>query len=207
MKPEKLWTQYLYYGIIFIVSLISLIFLPMIGSDLEMGFNFPNTTAGWVVYIISQLIIAIINVLIFHSFICQSKINIKDNENYKKAVEILRVNKEKTYIPRSLEKFNTKEYLSKGVSIFLSSIMAVFALGQAILTYDYAKLLSYLFTILMGIIFGIIEMKKYEEYYTTEYLDYAVMIQEINLKEENNDNTSKWESIEEPGRASTEEQR
>ena len=195
MKPEKQWTQYLYYGIIFIVSFISLIFLPMIGSDIDAGFDFPESPSGWIVYIVSQLIVAIINVLIFHSFICQSKINIKDNESYKKAVEILRANKEKTYIPRSLSAFNRKEYLTKGISIFLSSVMAVFALGQAILTYDYAKLLSYLFTIIMGIIFGIIEMKKYEEYYTTEYLDYATMIKNKNM-EEIHDNTSEWNRIE-----------
>ena len=181
MEREKNWTQYLYYGIIFVVSIVSLIFLPMVGSEIDMGFNFPTTVAGWIVYVISQLIVAIINVLIFHSFICQAKINVKDNPNYKKAVEILRNNKNKTYIPRSLSEFNKREYLTKGISIFLSSIMAVFAIGQAILTYDYMKLLTYLFTITMGIIFGIIEMKKYEEYYTSEYLEYAIMKQEENL--------------------------
>ena len=66
METEKKWTQYLYYGIIFVVSLISLIFLPMIGSEADMGFNFPTTSAGWFVYIVSQLIVAVINVLIFH---------------------------------------------------------------------------------------------------------------------------------------------
>lgn len=174
---DKKWTNYLYYILIGVLSFISLVFLPMLGSELGMSFNFPTTTAGWFVYITSQLIAAVINVLIFHSFICQAKINIKDNDNYKKAVELLRNNKEKTYVPRSLAQLNLKEYGVKGVTIFLGSILATVAIGEAILTYNYVKLISYLLVIIMGIIFGILEMKKYEEYYITEYLDYAEMIE------------------------------
>ena len=174
---DKKWTNYLYYILIGVLSFISLVFLPMLGSELGMSFNFPTTTAGWFVYITSQLIAAVINVLIFHSFICQAKLNIKDNENYKRAVEILRANKEKAYIPRSLAQLNRKEYGLKGVTIFLGSILATVAIGEAILTYNYVKLISYLLVIIMGIIFGVLEMKKYEEYYITEYLDYAEMIE------------------------------
>ena len=174
---DKKWTNNLYYILIGVLSYISLVILPMLGSELGMSFNFPTTTAGWFVYITSQLIAAVINVLIFHSFICQAKLNIKDNENYKRAVELLRSNKEKTYIPRSLARFNTKEYAVKGISIFLGSILATIAIGEAILTYNYVKLISYLLVIIMGIIFGILECKKYEEYYTTEYLDYAEMVE------------------------------
>lgn len=174
---DKKWTNYLYYILIGVLSFISLVFLPMLGSELGMSFNFPTTTAGWFVYITSQLIAAVINVLIFHSFICQAKLNIKDNDNYKKAVELLRNNKEKTYVPRSLARFNMREYGVKGLTIFLGSILATVAIGEAILTYNYVKLISYLLVIIMGIIFGILEMKKYEEYYMTEYLDYAEMIE------------------------------
>lgn len=174
---DKKWTNYLYYILIGVLSFISLVFLPMLGSELGMSFNFPTTTAGWFVYITSQLIAAVINVLIFHSFICQAKLNIKDNPNYLRAVELLRNNKEKTYIPRSLARFNMKEYGVKGISIFLGSILATIAIGEAILTYNYVKLISYLLVIIMGIIFGVLEMKKYEEYYITEYLDYAEMVE------------------------------
>jgi hypothetical protein len=149
----------------------------MIGSELGMSFNFPTTAAGWFVYITSQLITAVINVLIFHSFIKQSKLNIKDNENYKKAVEILRANRSKTYVPRSLSQLNKREYGLKGITIFLGSILATVALGEAILTYNYVKLLTYIFVVSMGIIFGVLEMKKYEEYYIGEYLDYAEMVE------------------------------
>ena len=173
---DKKWTNYLYYILIGVLSFISLLFLPMLGSEIGMSFNFPTTVAGWFIYITSQLITAVINVLIFHSFIKQSQLNIKDNANYKRAVELLRAYKSKTYIPRSLSQLNKREYGIKGITIFLSSILATFALGEAILTYNYVKLLTYIFVIAMGIIFGILEMKKYEEYYVGEYLDYAEMV-------------------------------
>lgn len=174
---DKKWTNYLYYILIGVLSFVALLFLPMVGSEIGMSFSFPTTVAGWFVYIVSQLITAIINVLIFHSFIKQSRLNIKDNPNFIKAVQILQANKSKTYIPRSLAQLNKKEYGVKGITIFLSSILATIALGEAILTYNYVKLLTYLFVIIMGIVFGILEMKKYEEYYTTEYLDYALMVE------------------------------
>lgn len=184
--------SYLYYVVIGILSFVSLVFLPMVGTEVGMNFVIPTTVSGWIVYIMSQLIVALINVLLFHSFILQSRLNVKEDKNYKKALEILRESKEKEYIPRSIKEVNRREYGQKGTTIFLSSIMSVFALGQAILTYDYMKLLTYLFTIVMGIIFGILEMKKYEEYYTGEYLDYALMIrkkaEEKSEEVENNDN-------------------
>lgn len=38
--------------------------------------------------------VSIMNVLIFHSFMEQAKLNVKDNEDYKKANEILKIVKE-----------------------------------------------------------------------------------------------------------------
>ncbi len=43
---EKVYKQYLYYIIIGIISFITLVFLPMIGSDAELGFNLPKTAAS-----------------------------------------------------------------------------------------------------------------------------------------------------------------
>ena len=82
MEPTTKWKQYLYYILIGIISFISLVFLPMFGSEVGMAFTFPTTGAGWIVFIITQLLMAIVNVLIFHSFICQAKINIKDDPKY-----------------------------------------------------------------------------------------------------------------------------
>ena len=63
---------YLYYALIFVLSLCMLIFLPMLGSTQDIGFNLPSTTAGWVVFIVTKTVVAVINTLIFHCFICQA---------------------------------------------------------------------------------------------------------------------------------------
>lgn len=170
---QKNYTNYINYILIGVVSFIALVFLPFLGTQVGLGFNLPDSPAGWILYIVKQLLGAIINVLIFHNFILQARVNIKDTENYKAAEEILRNFKEKDYKPRSLKEFNSREYGVKGVSIFLFSIMSVFALSQALLTYDYMLLISYVLTVSCGIVFGILEMKKYENFYTGEYLDYA----------------------------------
>lgn len=184
MEPTAKWKQYLYYILIGIISFISLVFLPMFGSEVGMAFTFPTSAAGWIVFIITQLLMAIVNVLIFHSFICQAKINIKDDTKYNEAKSILQLYILKSYVPRSLSQFTRREYGMKGVSIAIGTLLAGFALTQAILTYDYVRMLSYLFTITFGVIFGILEMKKWEEYYTGEFYDYALYYQKKKEEEE-----------------------
>ena len=61
------------------------------------------------------------------------------------------------------------------------------ALTQAILAFDWISFLVYLFTITMGIIFGVLAMKNAENYWTQEYYDYAVQVvaEQEALKESN----------------------
>lgn len=167
--------QGMYYIIIAVISFISVVFLPMLGSTLGLGWKLPDTTAGWVVWGISRAIVATINVLLFHSFMEQAKLNIKDDEHYKEARDILVKVKRKEHKPKSPAQWNAAQYGKKGTTIFLSSAMSVVAIGQAVLSYDWATALAYLFTLGMGIIFGIMQMKKAETYWTTEYYEYALM--------------------------------
>lgn len=127
---------------------------------------------------------ALVNILIFHSFICQSYVNVKDNDNFQKAREIFHSFSNKEYVPMTLKQFNRKEYGIKGVWIFIGSLMGGFALTQAILSYDYVRAIAYLFTIIMGVVFGIFEMKKYEDYLTYEYLLSALYFQKQKEEEE-----------------------
>lgn len=196
MKQNKALDLYLYYILIGVLSFIALVFLPFFGSEVGMAFSFPTTAAGWVVYITQQALMALVNILIFHSFICQSYINVKDNPNYIKARDIFHQDN-KEYIPMTLAQFNRKEYGKKGVAIFIGTLLGGFALTQAILTYDYVRMLAYLFTIILGIIFGIYEMKKYEEYLTYEYLQSALYYQrkkEEQLKQET-ENAKQTETV------------
>ena len=175
----------MYYCIIGIVSLIALCFLPMIGSDIGLAWKLPNTVVGWIVWVTTKIIVAVLNVLIFHCFMLQAKINIKDNVRYQEAQEILRSQKIKQIIPRSPTQWNKKQYTSKGVSIFITTALSTVALTQAILNFDWMSMLTYLFTIVMGLIFGIMQMKTAEDYWTDEYWQYAQMVQEqVELAEE-----------------------
>lgn len=189
--------QYLYYLIIGIISLVSLVFLPMAGSELSMSWNLPDTPAGWVVWVMTKLIVATLNILIFHCFMEQAKINVQYNENYKEARKILIYENQKEVQPKSPARWTAQQYGLKGGTVFLTSLLSAVALTQAILTFDYMSMLTYLFTILMGIVFGVIQMKSAEQYWTNEYIIYALSVQakrhleQINFKPENSHSCGK----------------
>lgn len=176
--------QNIYYIIIAIISFIVVAFLPMVGSTVGLQWNLPDTTVGWIVWAVTRLVISIINVLLFYSFMEQAKLNVKDNERYKEANEILLKSKKKEHEPKSPSKWQAEQYGKKATKIFLGSAMSVVAFGQAILSYDWVSMLSYIFTLAMGLIFGVMQMKKAETYWTTEYYAYALKKQESELLEE-----------------------
>ena len=198
--------QGMYYIIIAVISLISVVFLPMVGTTLGLGWKLPDTTAGWVVWGVSRAIVATINVLLFHSFMEQAKLNIKDNEHYKEAREILVKVKKKEHKPKSPAQWNAAQYGKKGTTIFLSSAMSVVAIGQAVLSYDWATALAYLFTLGMGIIFGIMQMKKAETYWTTEYYEYALMRKRMEEEQQIAEQSEQTQKTEENAVTTTEEQ-
>lgn len=198
--------QGMYYIIIAVISLISVVFLPMVGTTLGLGWKLPDTTAGWVVWGVSRAIVATINVLLFHSFMEQAKLNIKDNEHYKEAREILMKVNKKERKPKSPAQWNAAQYGKKGTSIFLSSAMSVVAIGQAVLSYEWATALAFLFTIGMGIIFGIMQMKKAETYWTTEYYEYALMKKRMEEEQQIAEQSEQTQKTEENAVTTTEEQ-
>ena len=198
--------QGMYYIIIAVISLISVVFLPMVGTTLGLGWKLPDTTAGWVVWGVSRAIVATINVLLFHSFMEQAKLNIKDNERYKEARDILVKVKKKEHKPKSPAQWNAAQYGKKGTTIFLSSAMSVVAIGQAVLSYEWATALAYLFTLGMGIIFGIMQMKKAETYWTTEYYEYALMKKRMEEEQQIAEQSEQTQKTEENAVTTTEEQ-
>ena len=174
--------QNMYYILIGIISFISVAFLPMVGSTVGLGWKLPDTPTGWVVWAISRLIIATINVLIFYSFMEQAKLNVAKDPHYIEATEMLLKAKKADHTPRSPRKWQALQYGKRGTKIFISSAMSVVALGQAILSYDWISMLAFIFTIAMGIVFGILQMKKAEAYWTDEFYRYALMIKEEEAK-------------------------
>ena len=169
--------QWLYYILIGVISFIALVFFPMLGSTIGLAWQLPTTVPGWFVWIGTKVLVSIVNVLIYHCFILQGKLNTKDNKNFKEANEILQKTKENKYDPRSPQKFLLQQYGGKGVSLFFMSAASLIAFSQAILTFDWVAMLTYLMTIVLGIVFGIIEMKNVEIYWTEEYYDYAKKVE------------------------------
>ena len=179
------YRKWQYYIIIGIISLIAVFFLPMVGSEANLAWKLPNTFVGWIVYVTTKLLIASINMLLFYCFMEQAKVNIKDNENYKKANEILLKNlNKKELMPMGPDAWVKKQYGTKGITIFATTILSAVGLTQAILTFDWISMLTYMFTIIMGVIFGVIQMSNAEIYWTEEYYQYALLVQEECAKKE-----------------------
>ena len=178
MINKDFYDKYINYFLIGVVSFIALIFLPFIGSEAGLKISIPDTTAGWIVFILTKIIVAVINVLIFHCFVQQAEVRVKDNEKYKEACEILDRIKLKEIVYLSPQEFYRKEYGKKGVTIAITSVLSAFGLAQAVLTWDGLTFLTYLFTIILGLIFGILEMAKVEGYLTTDLWHYALRAQE-----------------------------
>lgn len=187
MINKDFYDKYINYILIGVVSFIALIFLPFIGSEAGLKISLPDTTAGWIVFILTKLIVAVINVLIFHCFVQQAEVRVKDNEKYKEACQILDKIKLKEIVYLSPQEFYRKEYGKKGVMIAITSVLSAFGLAQAVLTWDGLTFLTYLFTIILGLIFGILEMAKVESYLTIDFWHYAKRAQELQILTLTND--------------------
>lgn len=170
----RLWKN---YAIIIVVSIIALLFLPMIGSTANLKLMLPNSRTGWVVYIVSKLCIVAINFVIFHSFMQQAKLNVRDNPKFIEANEIMGKIVSNKYNPRSPEKWLKQQYGTKGTTLFITTLLGCVTLTQAVLAFDWTTLLTYLCVIVSGVIFGIFQMSTAEDFWTGEYWQYAKLIQ------------------------------
>ena len=173
--------QYLYYVIIGIFTFIVLVFMPMLGSSIDGGLKLPQGKGAWVMFVITRVFIALTNIIIFYSFMQQAKLNVRNNKEYIEANKILlRVKNKRERKPMSPKKWEASQYLKKGTTLAIGTVFALFSLSQAILTYKYTDLISYVLLIFLATVFGIFQMKKAEIYWTTEYYRYAKMIEEEN---------------------------
>lgn len=169
----------MYYILTALLSIISLVVFPMLdNSQLTFRDAFPNTPTAWILWIMERVLIVFMNIMIMSNFILQAKKNVKDDPNYIKAREILNKNKPKDYKPRSPSQFLTKMYLHKSITLTISTLASLIAIGEAAINYNYLLLIATAVTLIIAITFGYISMKATEEYWTGEYLDYAIMVEE-----------------------------
>ena len=174
--------RYIWYYIVFAVSLI-LLFLPFLGSA-SLGLALPATVAGWIVFVTTKLTVAAVNVVIFHAFFKQAQVNVRDDPKYIEASQILERYHVREEVLLSPEEHISKAYRKKGVLTFITSVMGAFALGQAVLTFNVALFVSYLITLLFGIISGIINMKSEEVWWCDPYWRFAKKVEKEAIEKE-----------------------
>ena len=169
MDFKEKWRFYQNYIIIGILSLISVFFLPMLGTEVGIGFKVPNTLAGWIVWALTKLCIVAINIMLLDQFIKQAKVNVRDDEHFKEANEYYySKTEEEEYLPAPKE-YISSLYRKKGITNVITSALSVFGLTSAILTFDWVSMLTYLFTIIFGLVFGWMTMNNVEDYWTDTY--------------------------------------
>lgn len=176
-KGKNFLKDNLWYGLIGVLSIVVLVVFPMIGSGLPLKLILPDTFIGWVVYVFSKIAIAVINICIFHGFMEQGKLNVSGYWKKILADEILhRVKQLKQNTPMSPEDWLRREYRNKGISIAVTSVLSSLVLSQVILTFDFIVFISFLLTLVIGLVFGVVALFKSEHFWSMDYYDYAIYI-------------------------------
>lgn len=178
---KKKLQQHIYYFIIALLSLLVVIIGPMIGSYIDgVGARLPDTPLGWVIWAFNNIFVGIIGIFILYSFNKQAELNVADDPKKQEADKLLASSNVKEHKIISYEEYKRNVYIKKGITVFFTSVFSVFAIGEAVLTYDYIRLIAYATTITMQIAFGILQMKATELYLTTDYYIYALSKKESN---------------------------
>lgn len=174
-KNYETFKNYFNYGIVAIVSLLVLIVAPALESAITGKLTYPTTVQGWIFWSVGRIAVTVINIIIFTALDNQSEVNAKDNENYQMAKKLLTDNEAEQKKALSPEQLKKRTYLKKIPSIIIGSALSLVALSQIIFNYSLATLVSYIFTVVMDIAFGVWHMIDKEiNYWSDEYLRYAI---------------------------------
>lgn len=166
-----------YYIITALISAIALIVPPICigGVQGNVGVYFPSDASGWTLWGISNGSIVIINLCILTLFKLQAKRNCENDPSYIKANGILGnlKGKGKDSRPRSPLQINSHDYVTKGVSLVMTSIASFIAIGSIVLNFDAMAFLSAMISVISAICMSWVTMIRNEEYWRNEYLLYA----------------------------------
>lgn len=201
-----------YYLVIVISSLVGLILLPALKvSDGDIGFVFPKTQVEWFIWAFSRVAVIILSVSIFFSFTNQGQLRAVKTREYKQAEKIMialsLVKATEKKNPISPYKWDRMVKTKKVATMVVMSVTTFIAFGQLILGFDIATFLSYLLTIGMGIVFGVMQMFDSEDMWSYGYLEYAEWKQKLYEKESKEKLAVEQVKIEESNKYSTEEEK
>ena len=170
-----------YFIIIGLISLLAVFIPPLFMGCLssDIGLAFPKNLEGWILYCVMNVSTAIANISLLVLFKLQAKKNARNNDNFKKANEILNrlAGKKEIWIPRSPAKMDAGDYTKKIIAIVVSTFTASITLTSLILSFDWMTLLSCLVSIIITLCISWITMLNNEIYWTEEYILYAEMVE------------------------------
>ena len=181
IATRKAINDYAYYVMIMLVSLLVVFIPPIIIGGVTGDFqsSFPKTPLAWAIWVVLNVSTAIGNMSILVFFKLQAKKNVRNDPNYIEANQILArlTTEENMFIPRSPEKMNRKEYITKSACIIFSTFASFFAIASLIINFSLMSLLSCIVSMIIALIMSWVTMLKNEEYWTEEYLLYAKMVE------------------------------
>lgn len=174
---REAFRQYKNYGIIIVLTLITVTLFPLLGTQVGMEANYPTTVTGWIVWVVIKIALCVDNIFIFQAFVDQAELNVQYEPRYIEAREIVRKYRIGKYNPMSPEERRKKMFSKKIIITVLTSLISV-ALTEAILRYNFADLIAYTISMLMAVVFGILSMADQEKYWVEEFYDYAINIRD-----------------------------
>lgn len=166
--------------VIMLLQGISLICLPMFDFSSENNEIIRWHSPEWYEWVFT-IINEVLTVTTFIGFSIQGKLNVKDDARKLEADRILGKLKVKDAKPQSPKSFESKAYISKGIMISITTIGTCILVPVIAINFNAATLMSLAISSMTSIVFGILNMKRFEDYYTHEYVRYA----ECKEKEEN----------------------
>ena len=180
---REAFKNYKNYGIIIVLTIVTVTLFPLLGTSVGMEARYPNTVIGWIVWSVIKIALCVDNIFIFQAFIDQAELNVQYEPRYIEAREIVRKYRIGKYNPMSPEQRKQKMLSKKVVITVLTSLISV-ALTEALLKYNFSDLIAYTLSMLMAIVFGILNMADQEKYWVEEFYDYAITIKDEEEKKE-----------------------
>lgn len=167
--------------LIFIMLLqgISLICLPMFNFSSENNEIIKWHNPEWYEWVFT-IISEVLTITTFIGFSIQGKLNVKDDSRKLEADRILGKLKIKEVKPQSPKSFESKAYISKCIMISITTLGTCMLIPVIVINFNLATLMSLAISSMTSIVSGILNMKRFEDYYTHEYLRYAQWKEEEN---------------------------
>lgn len=164
-----------------VLSLVAMFLVPLLGSYATGKALYPDSTIGWIIYFTSAIAVAICSLMIYLALHNQGKLNVRDEEEYKKAKELHLKNFErmngKEIIPVDPFKWEKKTKIQKGIFQTLGIFLGLLGFGLAVLTWNNSQFISSCISIVMAISFGLVHMGDVERMFTEGWLEWELYVE------------------------------